>query len=217
MYTMRNDLNAKKIIELISNLPYFKMTDLLSFKNRDYAKMIVSRYSKKGEIVRLKKGLYVSRKYLNTAKAPFSEFVANNLYKPSYLSLEYVLSEFNIITEMPKNFTSVSLSKTASFSSELGNFFYHKIKKDLFTGFDVVRKDGFIILKATKAKALFDFIYFRKNILTNEDSIAELRIDKSNFSSKEWKELEKYIDMDGSRKIKEIFNKLKTWKNSSRF
>ncbi|MCK9446250.1 hypothetical protein M0Q50_05095 [bacterium] len=216
---MRNDdLNAKKIIDLISSLPYFKMTDLLPFASRDYLKIIVSRYSKKGQIVRLKKGLYVSKKYLDSLERKgnfsiYNELIANELCKPSYLSLEYVLAEYNIITELPKNFTSVSLVKKTRFSNNLGGFFYHKIKKDLFLGFNIIKKDHFIILKATKAKALFDFIYFRKNILTSKDSISELRINIGNISIKDWKEFEGYVDLEKSKKIREIFNNLKEWKH----
>jgi len=216
---MRNDdLNAKKIIDLISSLPYFKMTDLLPFTNRSYLKIIVSRYSKKGEIIRLKKGLYVSKKYLDSLEKKgdlyiYNEFISNELCKPSYLSLEYVLSEYNIITELPKNFTLVSLVKKTKFSNSLGCFFYHKIKKDLFLGFNPIKKDGFIVLKATKAKALFDFIYFRKNILGGKNSISELRINTENLSKEDWKEFERYVGLEGSRKIREIFNDLKEWKH----
>jgi predicted transcriptional regulator of viral defense system len=216
---MRNDnLDSKKIIDLVSGLPYFKTTDLLPFVSSGYAKMIVSRYSKKGNIVRLKKGLYASKKYLDGLKnkekiSSYEEFLANTLCKPSYLSMEYVLSECNLITELPKNFTSVSLAKKAFFSNSLGGFLYHKIRKELFLGFNVVKKDGFMILRATKAKALFDFIYFRKNILTDKDSVRELRINTENLSSKDWQEIEKYIALEGSKKIKEVFKYLKEWKH----
>jgi len=213
---MRNDdLNSKKLIDLISSLPYFKTTDLLLFSKRSYARIIVSRYSKKGEIIRLKKGLYVSKKYLDSLKGAdaYKEFIANTLSKPSYLSLEYVLSEYNLITESAKNFTSVSSVKKTRMSNSLGGFIYHKIKKELFCGFNVINKDGFIVLKATKAKALFDFIYFRKNVLLNEESIKELRINTGNLSSEDWKELERYIDLEGSKKIIGIFNNLKKWKH----
>jgi hypothetical protein len=215
---MRNDnLSAKSIINLTSDLPYFEMTDLLPFTNRNYLRAIVSRYSKKREIVRLKKGLYVSKTYLDSLErkgtlSTYNEFVANELCKPSYLSLEYVLSEHSLITELPKNFTSVSLVKKTNFLNPQGGFFYHKIKKDLFLGFNVIKKDGFIILKATKAKALFDFLYFRKNILVNKDSVFELRINTENLSRGDWKELEGYIELEGSKKIKEIFNNLREWK-----
>ncbi len=213
-----NNLNSKELIDLVSDLPYFKTTDLLASASRDYARMIVSRYSKKEDIVRLKKGLYVAKRYIDILKnkdklSSYEEFLANTLCSPSYLSTEYVLSEYGIITELPKKFTSVSSAKKTSFSNSLGGFLYHKIRKELFLGFDVIKRDDFMILKATKAKALFDFVYFRKNILTNDKSVYELRINTGNISAKDWQEIEKYIKLEGSDRIREIFKYLKEWKH----
>ena len=218
MYIMENDkLKAKEIMNLISSLPYFRMADLAPFvKNRSYLRIILSRCFKSGKILRLKKGVYVSRNYLSDLEKKnglpdYAEFLANMLYGSSYLSLEYVLYENNLLTDSPKNITSVSLNGTISFSNSFGRFLYHKIKKELFVGFSVIKKGSFTILKASKMKALFDFLYLRKNILTNEESISELRLNLGSISPKERKELEKYVNMEGSNKLKDIFNKLK-WK-----
>jgi predicted transcriptional regulator of viral defense system len=212
---MRNDyLNSKNLTSLTSNLPYFETRDFLAFKDSNYAKIMVSRYAKKGEIYRLKKGLYVSREYLDhigTDKQLYAEFVANIQYKPSYLSLEYVLAENGIITESVRNFTSVSLLKTNKFSNLLGNFLYYKVKEALFLGFDVLNEGGFRILKARKSKALFDYLYLRKNIIVNEDSFSELRLNMENVSRKDIKELEGYVNIEGSKKMKDIFNYVKKW------
>jgi len=60
--------------------------------------------------VRLKKGIYVSKSYIDSVNRDvYGEFVANILYEPSYLSLEYVLLGYGVIIEAVKNFTSVSL------------------------------------------------------------------------------------------------------------
>ena len=80
----------------------------------------------------------------------YYEFLANVLYSPSYLSLEYVLSEYNIITEFSSNFTLITTNKTNYFSNKLGNFFYHTIKKELFSGFNIYKEGSFTILKASK-------------------------------------------------------------------
>ncbi len=209
---MRNDIESKKTIELISNLPYFKTTDLFSItKKKVYLKIIVSRYFKKGLIVRLKKGTYVAKGYLNLVEKKgeygnYSEFLANTLYKPSYLSLEYVLAEYNIITELPKNITSVSLNKTNKFLNAINVFSYCKIKKELFLGFKTIKKGNFVIYKATKAKALFDFIYLRKNLLVDKKAFLETRLNLDNLSSGDLRELKKYINLEGSEKMKRIFN-----------
>jgi hypothetical protein len=186
----------------------------LVFKNKSYLKTMLSRYAKSGKIIRLKKGLYVSREYANNLEkkntlSDYTEFLANMLHSSSYLSLDWVLYENNILTELPKNFTSMSLAKTAHFSNEFGNFFYHKIKKELFSGYIIEKKSDYAILKATKARALFDFLYLRKNILSDRKSLKELRLNLENFFKKDWKELEKYIKLERSKKMNDIFNNLK--------
>ncbi|MEW6408279.1 MAG: hypothetical protein AB1465_06360 [Patescibacteria group bacterium] len=213
---MRNDKAAtsKKIIELISNLAYFELADLSVVKiDKNYLKVLLSRLIKKEKIAQLKKGMYVSKDYLDKIQkedifSDYYEFIANLLYKPSYLSLEYVLYENNILTESPKNFTSICLNKTNNFSNNLGNFYYHKIKKELFTGFNIYKKSDFSIFKASKAKALFDFLYLRKNILIDSNSIKELRLNLKNFKNIEKKELKKYIFLEKSNKMKMIFDSL---------
>ncbi|MDO8529614.1 MAG: hypothetical protein Q7S18_03015, partial [bacterium] len=112
---MRNTVSTSKIIsKSVSSLPYFTLEKLTPIiKNKPYLKIILSRKAKNGEIIRLKKGYYVSKNYLDSAEkrgilSHFVEFTANLIYSPSYLSLEYVLYENNILTEIPKNITSVS-------------------------------------------------------------------------------------------------------------
>ncbi len=126
--------------------------------------------------------------------------------------MEYVLYRHNLITELPVNFTSVSINKTACFSNKFGLFFYHKIKSPPFCGFDIVNEGGFTILKA--AKALFDFLYFRKSALVDEKSVEELRLNLDGFSSKDIRALEEYVNMEGSMRMKDVLNLLeKLWKH----
>lgn len=213
---MRNDIKTKigRIIALIEKLPYFTLDDLLSIeKNKNYLKILLSRQEKAEKIIRLKKGIYVTVRYhlshLNRSEADFyHEFLANILYRPSYLSLDYILYENNLLTEIPKNFTSITKNKTAKFSNKFGNFYYHKIKDELFSGFELVKKDDFTIFRARKAKALFDFLYFRKNIITDKKSAEELRLNLREFHLKDKKELRDYINKEGSKKMKEIYHYL---------
>ena len=86
--------------------------------------------------------------------------------------------------------------------------FYHKIKNTLFYGFLILKEGNFTIFKATKAKTLFDFLYLRKNEIVDESSI-EFRLNLKNISKNEFKELEKYIKLEGSKKMKEIYGIIK--------
>jgi len=211
---MRNkDLKSanETILSLVENLPYFEIENLRTLKiNTNYLRIALSRLSKKGEIIRLKKGVYVSKGFIEKTKAEsnfsvFLEFLASKIYPPSYLSLDYVLYENNILTEIPQNFTSIAKNKTATITNQFGIFIYHKIKDKLFLGFGTKRSGDFLIFKATKAKALFDFLYLRKNIILNKDMAKELRLNLESFTTKEKKELKEYIDLEGSKKLREIY------------
>jgi len=203
---------TESIFTVAKELPYFELEDLLSVeKNKEYSKIILSRYKKTGKVIHLKKGIYVTKDYVDTIKirgelSSYSEMIANKIYQPSYLSLEYVLYQHNLLTEIPNNFTSVSLAKTYKFSNDFGNFFYRRIKKGLFLGFNLEKKGDFWVAKATKAKALFDFLYLRKNDLIDKNSAEELRLNLSEFKNEDKRELGKYIKIEGSAKMKEIFN-----------
>ncbi|PIV63597.1 MAG: hypothetical protein CO162_02575 [bacterium (Candidatus Ratteibacteria) CG_4_9_14_3_um_filter_41_21] len=212
---MRNkyiDPFSVKIISLVKELPYFKIENLKMLDIREnYLRIALSRLSKRKEIIRLKKGNYTAKNFVEKIKkensfSSFLEFLATKIYSPSYLSLDYVLYENNILTEIPKNFTLITKNKTATFSNNLGIFIYHKIKDELFLGFDTQKIDNFLIYKSSPAKALFDFLYLRKKIVLNKEMLKELRLNLENF--KEKAEFKKYVDLEGSRKMKEIFSLL---------
>ncbi len=198
---MRNEIRTKikRILISVEELPYFTLDDLFPIeKNKNYLNILFSRQEKAGVMIRLKKGFYVTERYLLNHSTPqemkfYCEFLANTLYKPSYLSMDYVLYEHNLLTEIPVNYTCVTENKTAKFSNRFGNFFYHKIKEEMFIGFDIIKKNNFIILKDTKAKALFDFLYLRKNLLVDEKAVEEMRLNFRNLTNKDIKELKKYI------------------------
>ncbi|MFH1452438.1 MAG: hypothetical protein ABIH00_00440 [Armatimonadota bacterium] len=213
---MRNKLETKisKIMSLVENLPYFTIDDISAVESdKTYLKILFSRYKKSGRIINLKKGVYVCSSYTDKLKmhglfSSYIEFVSNILYSSSYISLDYILYKHNILTEIPINFTCISLNKTKVFSNNFGRFFYHKIKDKLFCGFKIIKEGKFAIYKATKAKALFDYLYLRKNILKNKESIDELRLNMSAFNKKDLSEFKKYLKIENSKKMKEIFNLL---------
>jgi len=207
---------SRRILKAIEELPYFRITDLVSInKNKEYLKTFLYRLKNRGKIKALKKGFYVSEEYLNKIEKSgvvndYYEFLGNILYQPSYLSGEYVLQKYSILSETVNAFTLVSRKKTNRFLNDFGIFKYYHIKEDLFFGFESENKSGFIIAEATLAKALFDFLYFRKNILNSLDEIRALRLNLENMTNADWKEFKKYIKLEKSKKMLAIFN----WLNS---
>jgi predicted transcriptional regulator of viral defense system len=215
---MRNKGNTKigKIIEVAKQLPIFTLDDLASIEtDRKYLRVLLSRHVKSGNVVRLKKGMYAAQDYLDrvdkTGRAhAYAEFLAGVLYKPSYLSLEYVLHQHGVITEMPTAVTVVTRKKTASFTTPFGNFQYHSIKPSLFVGFTSKRDGDYLIFRASLAKAFFDFLYFRKNQLADESAISELRLNLEALNGSDKTELARYVELEGSVRVKKIHKIL--WK-----
>ncbi len=213
---MRNEKSSKiaTIFTVAEKLPFFTIDDLTSMEtDRQYLRVLLSRSIKSGRAVRLKKGMYVAGDYVHRmetsgAISAYPEFLSGTLYAPSYVSLEYILYKHNILTDVPVNFTAVTLKKTASFSNTFGTFIYHTIRNDLFTGYTHVREGGFTFLRASKAKALFDYCYFRKNTIADRRAVDELRLNLGEFESRDRKELALYINKEGSKKMKEIYRYL---------
>src|SRR3989338_6040481 len=119
----------------------------------------LSRWAKQGKVIRLKRGLYTLPEEYR--KTPLSlRWLANTLYSPSYLSLEYMLSWYDMIPERVADMTSFTILKTASFTNALGYFSYRSLKKRHFFGFEeTTDESGRPVLLAVAEKALLDYIY----------------------------------------------------------
>jgi predicted transcriptional regulator of viral defense system len=210
---MRNnsDSLARKILSLVEHLPYFRIENLEIMDVPPYhLRIVLSRLEERGGIIRLKKGIYTPAKFVEGTKGrgmytAFVEFIATKIYAPSYLSLDYVLYENNVLTEVPVSLTLITKNKTYTVPNNLGRFIYHKIKEELFCGYQIEKKNGYIYYKADKVKALFDFLYLRKNRILNREMAEELRLNLEIFSKAEIRKLRQYIEQEGSGKMKEIF------------
>ncbi len=216
---MRNRGNSKisKILETARHLPVFTLDDLASIEtDRKYLTVLLSRRVRSGNVVRLKRGMYVTRDYLDQVEksgrtGAYAECLACLLYGPSYLSLEYELHRHGIITEMPVGVTMVTRKKTASFAPPFGTYKYHSIKQPLFIGFKPVRDGDYLIFRASPAKALFDFLYFRKNQLSDKAAIGELRLNLGALKREDKTELAGYVELEGSVRMRDMLKTL--WKN----
>jgi predicted transcriptional regulator of viral defense system len=105
--------------------------------------------------LRLKNGLYALRTDL-----PPEEEIANQLYRPSYLSFEYALAAHNILPEMPYAITSATTKPTRVFNVEERTFSYLTIKRAAYAGYMPMKREGRVVLMAEPEKALVDYLYF---------------------------------------------------------
>jgi hypothetical protein len=111
---------------------------------------------RQGIIIRVKKGLYVfGDRY---RRHPYSrELLANLVYGPSYVSLDYALAHYGIIPERVEALTSVTPNRPRRFSTPVGLFIYRQIPARAYEA-GMVRVEGdhdqaFLIASPEKALA----------------------------------------------------------------
>jgi hypothetical protein len=147
---------------------------------------------RQGAIVRVKKGIYVfGPKY---ARRPFSrEILANMIYGPSCLSLDYALHYHGLIPERVEAVTSVTSGRSRRFVTPAGLFIYRQIRPAAFpVGIDQVQLEGGRpFLMAVPEKALADKVqddrgsgirnqedmqrYLTENLRIDAESLKKLR------------------------------------------
>ncbi len=143
----------------------------------------------KGSLIRLKKGFYVLTEQI-IGKNYSVQIVANLLYGPSYLSLEYALSYYDLIPERVESLTSVTTQKNKNFETAIGHFTYKHLATDLYPMGVTIKKteDDRNFLIATPEKALMDMftLKFKNTDLPKKKDILkalieDLRIDLEAF------------------------------------
>jgi len=160
-----------------------KMFDIACFNiNQIYAwqphfdKNNLTRWLKKGLLIRLKQGYYTFPEYEN--KPGFSYYFANRIYKPSYISLHTALSFYGIIPESVVQITSVTSLKTAVFKNDFGEYSYKSVKNNLMFGYDLKQHSNNTVLKFAKPeKALLDLLYLYPFYNTIQE-MKDLRFDE---------------------------------------
>ena len=136
----------------------------------------LGRWVRKGFLIKLRNGYYSFPEY--RGKPDFSLFVANRIYRPSYISLHTALSFYGLIPELVVQITSVTSLKTASFTNAFGSFSYQTVKPDLFFGYEPKPlTDGRTWLIAKPEKALIDLLYLYPFYKTPDD-FRNLRLDE---------------------------------------
>ena len=207
-------------------LPYFTIEavkQLLGDESADDGTIQTAlyRWMKAGQIIQLKKGVYMTRRFyeLHRADADFAPMVSAILLPQSYLSLEFILQRNAILTDITYPVTAVTLKQTRVFENKLGTFTYRSIKPGLYHGFTFTEYLGIPIARATAAKALFDFLYFRPwrggGRLAGDHLAEDLRLNLEDFPEPDRLEFAAFVEVSKSRKMERILKHLEktTWRH----
>lgn len=156
-----------KIMDIREQVPL----DVLDYQQlvsilRGYAKPRdrISALLADGDLVRVRKGLYVFGK--RYCRAPLSrELLANLIYGPSYVSLDYALGHYGMIPERVADVTSITAGENRRFTTPFGVFSYHSLSPQRYApGIQWAGEGDGRYLMASPEKALVDKVWTDKRI-----------------------------------------------------
>lgn len=183
-------MGVKDILGVIET-PYVDAQTLLSLLS-DYRKPreYISRLVKNQKLIRIKNGFYLVAHKIKQGKntlIPYEQ-VANLLYGPSYVSLEWALSFYGMIPERVHTVTCMTLGKNKNYRTPIGDFVYYKLSPNAYSIGVTQKKSpdfpgGFLI--ASPEKTLADLVFKTCKGLSKEEIRQELleskRIDRECF------------------------------------
>lgn len=158
---------------------------MVKYKSYSNINQKVSLECKKGNLIRIKRGLYTDDLSHDL------EAIANICYGPSYISFEYALSYYGIIPEHVSTITSATYDKKNNKSYLLKDaaFEYRCIPKSAFPiGIKLMKtQNGCTYKIASKEKALCDMLYSQYPVRSISDLkvllFDDLRIDENELMS----------------------------------
>lgn len=207
------------ILEEFDQIPYFTIASYKQISGADESQSqlireTLSRWAKVGHIIRLKNGIYMTRRFYEAHQSDvsFAPAVSAILVAQSYVSLEYILQRSGVLTEVTYPITGITPKNTRKIENTIGSFVYRHIKLPLYNGFSQENYFGVIYNQASPSKALFDYLYFRplpRRARTKRVDLAgDLRLNIEEFSPEQRDEFTEFVIDSGSRKMSFVLNNL---------
>ncbi len=164
---------------------------------------LIKRAIARGEIIHIRRGLYcLAMEYRKKTINSFS--VAQQVYGPSYVSLESALRYHDWIPEAVYGCTSVSAKTGKEFDTPLGRFSYKRVPQNiLYAGVRRLTDEaGNAFLMALPVKALADYVYIHKLNWTGITPVVEsLRVEMEELEQINGESLGQMIENYRSRRV----------------
>ena len=190
---------TEKIRRAVENSPdgiaELEILESLRLCDKSTLKTTMSRLSKSGKIIRLKRGVYSS----NPIRDAFA--AAQHTYN-GYLGFSSALYIHRLITELPFLVTVVTTHRSASMA--IGAYEFKAVAmKEKAIGFENIGN----LTVSTRAKTLFDCLYLERYSIEIDKLIDAYRTSK--LSAAELKEFDSYVNRFVSKGMRSKFDKIK--------
>lgn len=198
-----------KFIDLKTQLADFILFSLSDIKNFDpnFHRRQLNEWQNKGYIKKIRREYYIFSDLNIDDGCLF--YIANKLYPSSYLSLEMGLSNFHLIPESVYTITSVSTSKTATFTTPLGTFVYQHLRPQLMFGTKLVPYKNKQILIGEIEKIILDYFYLHTE-LNSKNKILSLRLNQEILTHQvDWSKLDAYLAIYHNQQLTKRIKMLK--------
>lgn len=187
------------LLHYVQSAPWFDLALLSQLSGEPKRQLAVQlhHWGSQGKLMTLRRGLYsLTDLYRKSPLSPLR--LANELYRPSYLSGLWALSYYGIIPEKTVTYTSVTTRVTRTFQNPLGTYAYSSLKEEFFFGF-VSARIGEAVWIAEPEKALLDYWHLTPGKWT-EDRLGEMRF--QNLEQLNLKNLSDYAERWASPRLK---------------
>ncbi|MBT3190987.1 MAG: hypothetical protein HN341_00370 [Verrucomicrobia bacterium] len=183
------------------------VVNLFPDRTRGARELLLNRASKAGEIIRLKRGVYVlAPEYRKTEPPQWT--IASLLLSPSHVSLETALAYHGLIPEAVYQVASVSTQRSRSFDTPLGVFSYHCVPtKSPRAGVEAVCEPvPFWSYVATPLRAIADMVYLNRTVTWNKDGVGylceSLRIEELDLQEMQFERCGEIIEAFRNQRVK---------------
>lgn len=207
------------LLHPFENIPYFTLEGFKQATGMEaphQVRTLLHRWAQGSHILQLKKGVYMTRTFYEQHRAdyPFSAAVSAILMPQSYLSLEFILQQHNLLTEVTYPITCITTKNTRRIVNPIGTFWYRNIRDNLYRDFAITEYFGIRIAQASIAKALFDYLYLRPLPASYRNPkinlAGELRLNLDELPGMERDEFARIVEESTSRKMTDILNNFRS-------
>ena len=193
-----------QLFRSFANRPFFELSELRQVAATSDGQLAnqLSQWTRQGKVLRLRRGKYLLGPYYRKV-TPSIYYVANYLYRPSYISLSTALQFHGLIPEAVAITQSVTPRHGREWATDLGQFSYRSIKRDRFWGYreEVLDKlpSQNRFMMARPEKAFLDLVYLQKGEWTH-NRLSAMRF--QSLESLDADRLQRYAERFDSPKVK---------------
>ena len=194
-------MDFKYAVKPFDNAPLTRQVILHLLKNYKRPNDKISELVKSGDLIALKKGLYIPGTKTDL-HGPEPFLIANHLWGPSYISLESGLSYWDMIPERVYEISSVTMKLSKNYKTPVGRFSYRYMPSPYYS-FGVRSIElvpGQVACIASAEKALCDKIITTAGLVLRSPAqtlnylLDNLRIDLESLQKLNLKEIQSWIE-----------------------